>query len=82
MMNWYGSGMSGGAWLLMGLLWLVLIAAIVILVALLLPRSAPTSRRPDTPEEILDRRFAQGEIDAEAYQSQRTALTAARRGPK
>ena len=36
--------------------------------------------RAETPEEILDRRFARGEIDGEAYQRMRTEITSARTG--
>jgi len=32
----------------------------------------------ETPEEILDRRFARGEVDLETYQAQRAALKSAR----
>ena len=49
MMGWYGGGMVGGAWIFMGLFWIVLIAAIIWLVVRLLPSgnhghaaSAPT----------------------------------------
>lgn len=84
MMGWYGGGMGWGAWLAMGLFWLLLLAVIVLLVARLLPgagrgRSGDgADPRPDSPEEILDRRFAQGEIDVETYQRQRSVLEQAR----
>jgi len=86
MMGWYGGGMGWAGWLGMGLFWLGLIAVIVLLVVRLLPGAGPGGPgqggpRPDSPEEILDRRFAQGEIDVEAYQKQRAALAQAR-GPK
>ena len=80
MMGWYGGGMGWAGWLGMGLFWLVLIAAIVLLVVRLLPGSSGQGggARLETPEEILDRRFAQGEIDLETYQKQRAALAQAR----
>ena len=91
MMGWYGSGMSGGPWILMGLFWVVLIAAIIWLVVRLLPSGARTgatpvaaagSASPHLPSslEILDRRLAHGEIDLETYQAHRAALVAARGG--
>ncbi|MHB1490384.1 hypothetical protein GALL_329520 [mine drainage metagenome] len=56
MMGWYGGGMAGGAWIFMGLFWIVLIAAIIWLVVRLLPSgnhgsatSAPTVHVPTAP---------------------------------
>ncbi len=84
MMGRYGDGMGVGAWLFMGLFWVLLLALIVWLVARLLPTGGgPTSggpAGPDSPEQILDRRFALGEVDLETYQAQRAALVAARGG--
>jgi putative membrane protein len=81
MMGWYGAGMGYGAWMFMGLFWLVLLAVIIMAVVRLLPaRRDGGSRELDSPEDILDRRFARGEIDAETYQAQRAALTSARGG--
>ena len=78
----YGGSMNWGGWLFMGLFWLVLLGVILFLVVRLLPSAGggSGSGRPteDTPEEILDRRFARGEIDLEAYQAQRAALVRAR----
>jgi len=85
-MGWYGNGMGFGAWMFMGAFWVVLLGLLVLLVVWLLP----TARRPgagtgggapaggEAPEEILDRRFARGEIDEPAYTAQRAALTAHR----
>ena len=36
------------------------------------------SAQHESPEDILDRRFARGEIDLETYQAQRAALATAR----
>ena len=64
--------------------WLVLLGVIIWAVVRLLPAreggsgyrgSGPTA---ETPEEILDRRFARGEIDLETYQAQRAALVSVR----
>lgn len=43
------------------------------------PVAGPGPGRPETAEEILDRRFALGEIDAEQYRAARAELAAARR---
>jgi putative membrane protein len=84
MMGWYGGGMGAGAWMFMGLFWLALLGLIIWAVVRLLPAreggsgyggSGPTA---ETPEEILDRRFARGEIDLETYQAQRAALVSVR----
>jgi len=82
MMGWYGGGMGYGAWMFMGVFWLVLLGVIIWAVVRLLPaRRDGQGRDVDSPEDILDRRFARGEIDAETYQAQRAVLTAAR-GPR
>ena len=85
MMGWGNTGWGGmgfGGMIGMVFVWVVLIALIVWAVSRLLPgrqahRSAPQSGQ-QTPEEILDRRFARGEIDLETYQVQRAALVTAR----
>ncbi len=79
--GWYGGGMGWGAWLGMGLFWLLLLGLIVWLVVRLLPsnnRPSPGGGGVDTPEDILDRRFARGEIDEATYTAQRAALAAQR----
>jgi len=79
MMRWYGGGMGWGAWLAMGVFWLILIGLIVWLVVWLLPGSGSGATRSsgDSALEILDRRLASGEIDLEAWQAARAALVAA-----
>ncbi|HEY3549272.1 MAG TPA: SHOCT domain-containing protein [Propionicimonas sp.] len=85
MMGYGGMGWGGMGWggmVGMVLFWVVLIAAIVWAVTRLLPgRQRPTSGAGsalETPEDILDRRYARGEIDLETYQAQRAVLIAAR----
>ena len=79
MMGGYGSGMGAGAWMLMGLFWVLLLALIFWAVIKMRPRSGGAQRPTQgTPEEILDRRFASGELDVETYQAQRKALADAR----
>ena len=69
----YGDGWgSGWGWMmvLMPVLWIALTAVIVWAVLKVVRRPAdPGSDQPrrETPQEILDRRFASGEIDADAY---------------
>ena len=88
MMGWYGGDMGGGAWTLMGLFWVVLIAGIIWLVVRLLPSNAHKGHAGavshqvpgQSPVDILDCRLASGEVDLESYQQQRAALIAARGG--
>jgi putative membrane protein len=73
--------MGWGGWLFMGLFWLILLGVILYLVVRLLPTGGSGGsghQRQESPEEILDRRFARGEIEVETYQAQRTALRQAR----
>ncbi|WP_336113617.1 SHOCT domain-containing protein [Streptomyces sp. PTD9-10] len=86
MMYWDG----GWGWMaFMPLLWIVLIGLVVWAVVHLARRPADrgggTEHRwapRETPEEILDRRFASGEIDAAAYNEAREHLTAHRPRPR
>lgn len=73
--------MGFAGWLFMGLFWLVLLGVIIYAVVRLLPARHDGSARsnaPETPEEILDRRFARGEIEVEKYQEQRAVLAQTR----
>lgn len=90
MMGWYGSGMGGAGafmWLFMGLFWIALIGLIVWLVVKLLPGSSTNQRTTpavggvpgESPEQVLDRLFAMGEIDETTYRTRRTALTEMRK---
>ena len=94
MMGWHGGGMGAGAWVFMGLFWVVLIAVITWLVVRLVPsnrrETAAQASRPhdaqvrtqESPVDLLDRTFAHGELDPETYQNHRTALLAARGGAR
>lgn len=76
MMGWDVHHMGAGGWLAMALIAGALLAAVGWLVA----RSGAALRgdAPVTPvdsaEEVLDRRFARGDIDEPTYQARRTAL--------
>ena len=63
----------------MPLLWLVFLAAVVFVVLRMVRTGSfrtphPVGAAHETPEEILDRRFASGEIDAEAHAAAREHL--------
>lgn len=73
----YGYG-PGGWWMMfMPLLWIALIAVIVwAVVRVILPSGGGRAEaRRETPLEILDRRYAQGEIDDTAYTTARARLS-------
>ncbi len=79
MMGGYGLGMGLLGWLLMGLFWLVLMAVVIWAVVRLLPaRGSASGPVAESALDILDRRYARGEIDTETYQLQRRALAEAR----
>ena len=67
MWPYMGSMGSMGWWMV--LWWLVGILVLVLLVRLVAGSTGGFSRRDDeTPEQILKRRYAKGEIDSEEYQ--------------
>lgn len=86
-MWWYqgggGGGMWWGGWLMMFGFWLLVVLAVVVLVRLLLRSGReergqdrePRERRGPTPTEILEERFARGEIDEAEFKSRRETLS-------
>ncbi len=79
MRGWHHHDASWSAWPLMGILCLVLVAlAIFLFVRLMSGGGRLGGGGRETPEEILDRRFAQGELDAETYRAQRAVLSEVR----
>jgi putative membrane protein len=83
MMNGWDNGMGAGGWVLMILAWIALLGLVVWAISRLFPtRSGGDSRgqTAETPEEILDRRLARGEIDTDEYARLRDALISAHGG--
>lgn len=84
MMDWYDHGSSSGSWiwmmLVMVVFWGLVVVAVVALFRGTTRRDTPsgTALREQDPLEILDGRFARGEIDAEEYHTRREALHEAR----
>ena len=78
----YGYGMGAGGWIgwvAMVIFWIGLIALVIWGVSRAFPAGAgrgdtPQSSRPETPAEVLDRRYAAGEIDDNSYQAMRATL--------
>jgi uncharacterized membrane protein len=67
--------MGAAGWVAMSLFWIAFLAATVWLIARLAPsRADHTSRRREDPQEILDRRLAEGEIDVPTYEQLREQL--------
>lgn len=76
MMNWYNGWSSGPGWggLLLMLMCMGLLVAAAIAGIALMTRSGSTRSVAESPRQVLDRRFAAGEIDADAYAAARRAL--------
>jgi putative membrane protein len=77
----YGLGMGAGGWIVIAAFWVGLLVLIGWTVARAFPsvgdRGSDTQRQ-ETPEAVLDRRYAAGELDTETYQSMRATLASAR----
>jgi putative membrane protein len=84
MMDWYdhGGGSSGWIWmmLVMVVFWGLVIFAVVALFRGTSRSGTPSGTAPQQqdPLELLDGRFARGEIDAEEYHARRDVLREAR----
>jgi len=73
----YGYGTGGWWMMLMPVLWIAITALIVWVVIRLIQANGGgrVEGHRETPLEILDRRYAQGEIDDAAYATARARLT-------
>ena len=90
-MMYYGySHMSAWGWFLMTAtmlaFWGILIAAVVLVVRYVRPGASDSSaiqKNPvsESPEELLARRYANGDIDTEEYQTRMSALRQSRHSP-
>jgi len=80
-MGWGGSGWGWGHMIFGGFMMILFWGAIIALVVLLVrwlgggPTHGPASPRHRTPLEILQERFAKGEIDKEEYEERRRLLS-------
>ena len=74
----YGYGTGWGWMMLMPLVSIALLGVVIWATVRLVQRPGDHQQslgaRRETPQEILDRRFASGEIDADAYTQARTRL--------
>jgi len=75
MMGWYQDGAGWGGWLVMTLA-MIAFWAMVIVAAVALFRGSRTSQVSSRPEamDILEQRFARGEIDEDDYHARRAVL--------
>jgi putative membrane protein len=80
---------DGGIWVGMVLSWIfwILVVALVVVLLIRLLRTHDSGWRgpiedPNSPEEILHRRFANGEIDVDEYERRMAALRAHRPPPR
>ncbi len=69
MYEWHAFG-SGMMWLF----WIVILVLLVWFVTALARRSENSADRPKSAREILDERYARGEIDREEYEQKRADL--------
>lgn len=77
MMGWYHDGAGWGGWLVMTIamiaFWAMVIAAVVVLFRGSKSGGQDLSPRRD-PMDILDQRFARGEIDEDEYHARSAVL--------
>jgi putative membrane protein len=78
-MHWDGHMWGGGFWLLTGVLFLLLVVALVGFVVWLVVRASSGTQAPpgaggSRARALLDERYARGEISTEEYQERRQAL--------
>lgn len=77
MMGWYHDGLGWGGWLLMTVAMVAFWGLAVVAVLALFRSDATTPRR--SPEDVLDERFARGELTEQEYRSRRDTLHEIRR---
>lgn len=64
-----GVGMMSGMWLVSSLFWILIIAGVVLLVRWLTERRGEEKTfLPESPLDILKKRYAKGEIDKDAFE--------------
>lgn len=76
MMDWYGNGMGAGGWLVM-VAAMAFFWGLVILAGIMIFRGSGRgggATRDRGALEILDERFARGEVDREEYEARKAVL--------
>lgn len=81
MMGWYQDGMGGGGWTVMVIamvaLWALVVFGVIAIFRGTRNTGATAGPAPRSPIEILEERFARGEIDADEYHARLEVLRAA-----
>jgi putative membrane protein len=79
MWHWMGGGFGWGfGMIVMAVFWLLFAAALVWIARVVWDRGGPrqaSGPRPETPLEILQRRYARGEIDRAEFEEKRRDLS-------
>ena len=70
MMHWGGDfGMGfGGGWIFMILFWGLIVSGVVYLVKMLSGGSSKEEKRSESAQEVLEKRFARGEMSKEEFE--------------
>ena len=78
MMGWYNDGAGWGGWLVMTVVMIAFWAMVIVAVVVLFrgTRSSRESSPGHDPQDILDQRFARGEIDEDEYHARSAVLRA------
>ena len=81
MRGWYQDGMGWGGWIVMSLMMVAFWALVVFAVVAIFRGTSGNTRPADRPTnrdpmQILEERFARGEIDAEEYHARADVLRA------
>lgn len=79
-MMWWYNGSGWGTWVLMTLGMVAFWVAVVWVIGLLVRSTTGDRPRSRRALDVLDERFAQGELDAEEYEQRRQILQAGRSG--
>lgn len=79
----YGYGMGAVGWIAVTIFWVGLITLVIWVIARVLPTGGDSTPRQgglpvESAEDILDRRFAAGEVDEETYRSMLATLRSSR----
>ena len=76
MMGWYHDGMGWGGWIVMTVAMVAFWALVVLAVLALFRTQRSGGSTPDRrdPMQILDERFARGEIDEDEYHTRSSVL--------